>query len=64
MCRGTHTVLRLLKDKVEETLVQSGRNSEHWKEKTQRHVLALPVFLFSAWATTGYLYVLLSVLGQ
>lgn len=35
VCRGTpHSFLRLLKDKVEETLVQSGRNSEHWKEKT------------------------------
>ena len=56
--------MRLLKEKVEETLVQSGRKSEHWKDKTQRDVLALPFFLFSAGAATSYLYVVLSVLGQ
>lgn len=64
VCRRAHTVLRLLKEKVEETLVWSGRSSEHWKDKTQRDVLALPFFLFWAGAATSYLYVVLSVLGQ
>ena len=60
--RRTHTVLRLLKEKVEDT--GSEWNSEHWKDTTQRDVPALPFFLFSGEATTTYLCMVISVLTQ
>ena len=62
MWRRTHTVLRLLKEKVEDT--GSEWNSEHWKDTTQRDVPALPFFLFSGEATTTYLCMVISVLTQ